>query len=264
MRVSRLVDDGGEAGRVAQEVLVQALLLLHCNCRKCKFLLNQSFCFWGNISTANSFWKKKVLTTVSRDLEPRGSQVWFDCMLYLLFRIAHHVVFLFAEAHILSSLDFNSGCGIVLSSQISETRSPQQNSDKARAKVSQWLHLLQSLVAPTCEGLCLARALQPHSASSVAPDPGGGAAFTSQQWGYIFRYTTCDLSPPAMRRRKSRMTAPAAWPASSPIRSYTLSPATQHRVLKNIYLNVLPPEQKLLVTSSSPWPQWLTLSQTWR
>ena len=38
MRVSRLVDDGGEAGRVAQEVLVQALLLLHCNCRKCKFL----------------------------------------------------------------------------------------------------------------------------------------------------------------------------------------------------------------------------------
>ena len=189
MRVSRLVDDGGEAGRVAQEVLVQALLLLHCNCRKCKFLLNQSFCFWGNISTANSFWKKKVLTTVSRDLEPRGSQVWFDCMLYLLFRIAHHVVFLFAEAHILSSLDFNSGCGIVLSSQISETRSPQQNSDKARAKVSQWLHLLQSLVALTCEGLCLARALQPHSASSVAPDPGGGAAFTSQQWGYIFRYT---------------------------------------------------------------------------
>ena len=115
-----------------------------------------------------------------------ASVIW----LYLLFRIAHHVVFLFAEAHILSSLDFNSGCGIVLSSQISETRSPQQNSDKARAKVSQWLHLLQSLVAPTCEGLCLARALQPHSASSVAPDPGGGAAFTSQQWGYIFRYTT--------------------------------------------------------------------------
>ena len=67
----------------------------------------------------------------------RGGR-WCDLSVsVILFRITHHVVFLFAEAHILSSLDFNSGCGIVLSSQISETRSPQQNSDKARAKVSQ-------------------------------------------------------------------------------------------------------------------------------
>ena len=44
-----------------------------------------------------------------------------------------------------------------------------------------------------------------------------------------------NLSPPAMRRRKSRMTAPAAWPASSPIRSYTLSPAHKYFIEK--YLN---------------------------
>ena len=71
MRVSRLVDDGGEAGRVAQEVLVQALLLLHCDGRKCKYLLHPSFCFLGNISTANSFWGKKFwqlsLETWSRE-----------------------------------------------------------------------------------------------------------------------------------------------------------------------------------------------------
>ena len=36
-QLGALVDDGGEAGRVAQEVLVQALLL-HCKCIKYKFL----------------------------------------------------------------------------------------------------------------------------------------------------------------------------------------------------------------------------------
>ena len=59
MRVSRLVDDGGEAGRVAQEVLVQALLLLHCNCRKCKFLFTSIILFLREYIHSKFILKKK-------------------------------------------------------------------------------------------------------------------------------------------------------------------------------------------------------------
>jgi len=41
--------------------------------------------------------------------------------------------------------------------------------------------LVQALLLLHCEGLCLARSLQPHSASSVAPDPGGGAACDEEE-----------------------------------------------------------------------------------